>query len=230
MALAECSIRLRKHRRAVPSGLPSLPPTEVRAQRAEKALAVGEEEARVARTEKKAAEEKAAVERMGHLTKAYWERCIQVNKQFVTDKSEVWFKEFRPTAVGRTCREVAKWLREIDTACVDPEVIDHAYRVVRGFEQMGAIAETKGRESLWRAATAAVGFVIKITKPTRRLGYGLVADGGSLAMGIGASDEGGETTRDGQAETLGVANKLMESEEDAIRHVRKAFRLELKPW
>ena len=121
------------------------------------------------------------------------------------------FKEFRPASVSNTCRDAAKRLREIDNAGVDPAVIDHVNRVIRGFEQMGAIAETKGRESLWRDATSAVAFVIKVASATRP--PGAVADGGSLAIGIGASEQGGIATREGQAETIGIANDLMASEE-----------------
>lgn len=150
-----------------------------------------------------------------------------MNKQFITDKGDVWFKEFRPTNVGTTCRDAAKRLREIDNVGVDPEVIDHVNRVIRGFEQMGAIAETKGKESLWRDTAPAIGFVIKIA---RGANPGAVADGGSLAMGIGASKQGGKATKEGQAETIGIANKLMESEEQAIRHVRKTYQIELKAW
>ncbi len=171
--------------------------------------------------------QKAPAGEMGKKTEAYWNKCIDVNKQFVTEKGDVWFKEFRPKAVGTTCREAAKRLREIDNAGVDPEVIDHVNRVIRGFEQMGAIAETKGKESLWRDTAAAIGFVIKVA---RRRNPGLVADGGSLAMGIGASEKGGKATQEGQAETIDIANKLMESEEQAIRHVRKSYGIELKPW
>ena len=161
-------------------------------------------------------------------TESYWNKCIDVNDAFVVDKGDVWFKEFRPAIVGKTCRDAAKRLREIDNSGTDPEVIDHVNRVIRGYEQMGAIAETKGKESLWRDATAAVAFVIKVARATRP--PGAVADAGSLAMGIGASEQGGKATREGQAQTIGIANKLMESEEEAIRHVRKTYSIELKPW
>jgi hypothetical protein len=163
----------------------------------------------------------------GKLTLAYWDRCIEVNTQFVADKGEVWFKEFRPSAVGGTCREAAKQLREIDNAGIDPEVIDHVNRVIRGFEQMGAIAETKGKESLWRDTAATVGFIIKVARGTH---VGVVADGGSLAMGIGGSDQGSAASRDGQAQTAAVAGKLIDSEEQTIRHVRKTYGIELRPW
>lgn len=164
---------------------------------------------------------------MGKKSEAYWNRCIEVNKEFVTDKGEVWVKEFRPATVGSTCRDAAKRLRELHSSGVDPEMIDHVNRVIRGFEQIGAIAETKGKESLWRDATAALGFIIKVAMRSHN---GAVADGGSLAMGIGASEQGGKGTREGQAETISIANKLMDSEEQVIRHVRKTHGVELEPW
>src|SRR5437588_2963841 len=80
---------------------------------------------------------------MGKKTETYWNKCIEVNKEFVTGNAEVWFKEFRPAAVGGTCRGAARGLRELDNSGVDPEVIDHVNRVIRAFEQIGAIAETK---------------------------------------------------------------------------------------
>jgi hypothetical protein len=164
---------------------------------------------------------------MGKKTEAYWNKCGDVHKQFVRDMADIPYKEFRPKAVGTTCRDAAKGLRGIDNAGVDPEVIDHINRVIRGIEQIGAIAETKGKESLWRDTAAAIGFVIKVARGSCP---GIVADGGSLLIGIGASEEGGKATREGQAETIGIANRLAESEEQAIRHVRKTYRIELKPW
>ena len=73
-------------------------------------------------------------------------------------------KEFRPAAVGTTCRDVAKRRREIDNAGINPEVINRLRCVITGFEQMGAIAETKGNELILQEATAAHAFVIKIAK------------------------------------------------------------------
>lgn len=166
---------------------------------------------------------------MERKTAAFWEKCIEVNKLYVTDKSDVWFKEFRPATVGSTCRDAAQRMRAIDNSGVDHEVIDHVNRVIRGYEQIGAIAEVKGKESLWRDAAATMGFIINIC---RRLDVsaGITVDGGSVAIGIGASEQGGKATSEGQTQALGIANKLIDSEERVIRHVRKTYQIELKPW
>src|SRR5438270_267252 len=63
---------------------------------------------------------------MARKTMAFWTECIQVNKQFVGEKGELWFKEFRPKAVGDTCRKAARRLRALDNSGVDPEVIDES--------------------------------------------------------------------------------------------------------
>lgn len=165
---------------------------------------------------------------MGKRTQAYWDQCSEVNKQFVTDKGELWFKNFRPAAVGATCRDAAKRLREIDNKGVDPEVIDHVNRVIRGFEQMGAIAETKGRQSQWQDTGAIIALVI-LEKIRASKGVGAVADGGRMPIGLGIL-AGREATREGEAEVISIANKLIDSEERVIKHVRKTYGIELRPW
>jgi len=56
-----------------------------------------------------------------------------------------------------------------------------------------------------------------------------LADGGSLAIGIGAFEQARKST-EGLARTFEIANKLIEFEEKAIRHIRETFGIELKPW
>jgi len=93
---------------------------------------------------------------------------------------------------------------------------------------MGAIAETKGKESLWRDAAAGVGLLAKLM--ARSGTVGAVADGGILPIGPGISEKGGKATREGQTKTEQLANKLIESEEQAIQHVRNTYGIELRPW
>jgi len=165
-------------------------------------------------------------------TEAFWNKCIGVNNRFIAGKAELWFKEFRPSAVASTCRDAAKGLRALNNADVDSDVIDHVNRVVRGFEKIGAIAEVKGRESLWADAMEGVGFVVKTSSRSKLLGSvaGAVADSGSIAIGIAHSDSAKKATSAGQRQTMGVAQELIDSEERVIKNVRDKYGMELKPW
>lgn len=200
---------------------------EQRVTAAEQAAEAAKAQAEKALAEKNAAAAKAAMEKMGLLTKHYWERSVEINNQFVAGKSEVWFKEFRPTAVEGTCREAARKLRELDTGGVDPVVIDHVSRAIRGFEQIAAIAKVKGQESLWRDAGDTMKFIYAISKGGRVGSYG---DGGWMEMGLGLFAGGQKATAEGQDETSAVASEIMKSEESIIRHVRTKYGIELKPW
>lgn len=178
-------------------------------------------------TEKKAAEDRTAREKVALATKNYWDRCIDVNNRFVSDKSEVWFKEFRPGAVEATCREAARGLRELDSGNVDPLVVEHVNRAIRGYETIGAIAKVKGRQALLRDAAHMLKFIYR----SRSVAVmGAYADGGWIEMGLGISRGGRKAATEGQDQTSKIASKIIDSEEAVIKAMREKYNLEIKPW
>jgi|GEM_PF-4781529 len=209
-------------------------PAEAARDSSDKRVADAEREAQEAKAaeskaqaEKMAAEEKAALEKVALSTKNYWDRCRDINQRFVSDKSEIWFKEFRPSAVEATCREAASRLRELETSNVDPQVVDHVNRAIRGYETIGAIAKVKGQESLLRDAGDTLKFIYSVSKSGR---VGAYADGGWVEMGLGLFAGGQKATSDGLEQTSTIASSLIESEETVIKAMREKYGVELKPW
>lgn len=209
-------------------------PTELAKDSPDKRIADAERAAKEAkaaeakaRAEKNASEERASLEMAALATKNYWERCADINKQSISDKSEIWFKEFRPGAIEATCREAARRLRELDNSNVDPQVIDHVNRAIRGYETIGAIAKVKGQESLLRDAGDTLKFIYSVSKAGR---VGAFADSGWIEMGIGLSAGGEKATAEGQAQTSSIASSIVEAEETLIRTMREKYGVELKPW
>ncbi len=180
-----------------------------------------------AQAEKKAAEERAATEKTTLSTKNYWDRCVDINQRFVANKSEIWFKEFRPSAVEAACREAATKLRELDTSNVDRQVVDHVNRAIRGYETIGAIAKVKGQESLLRDAADTLKFIYAVSKSSHARAY---ADGGWIEMGLGLFGRGRKATASGQEQTSTIASSIIESEEAVIKAIREKYGVELKPW
>lgn len=168
-----------------------------------------------------------AREGIARATKKYWRRCIEINKRFLSDKSEIWFKELRPSSIERICRETAEGLRRLSTRDVDPQVIDHVNRAIRGYEEIGAIAKIKGRQSL----TSDAAHALKFAYLARSMAVpGLVAGGGWVEMGLGLSPEGRKATSEGQAQSRRIASSIMKFEEAIIQAMRKKYGIELKPW
>jgi len=177
--------------------------------------------------ENRVAEELVATKMTALATKNYWDRCVEINSRFVSERSEIWFKEFRPSSVEAVCREAARRLRELDTSNVDPEVVDHVNRAIRGYETIAAIAKVKGQESLLRDASDTLIFIYRIC---RNSNSGAFADGGWLEMGVGFFAGGQKATSEGQEQTRSIASSIIESEERVIKLMRQKYGIELRPW
>ena len=168
-----------------------------------------------------------AIEETKSATKQYWSSCVANNRRFIKDKSDVWFKEFRPDAVELTLRDAAKRLRALDKTNVDGRVLDHVNLAIRGFENMGAIVKIKGKESLRNDALGVLNF-IRFKSPKQF--SGAVVDGGLFETGPALTEGGKAATREGQLATTKIASDLVSSEEETIRAMRESYKIELEPW